>query len=68
MDDPSMQIIRCPACGVVKLNVDGSPALASRFNIMSVPFLFVFGNGQLKESMPGGLQPHEIMMKMAPYI
>jgi thioredoxin 2 len=53
---------------VAKINVDASPALASRFNIMSVPFLFIFDNGQLKESMPGGLQKHEIMMKMAPYI
>jgi len=35
---------------------------------MSVPFLFIFDNGQMKESMPGGLQKHELMMKMAPYV
>jgi thioredoxin 2 len=52
---------------VAKLNVDTSPTLANRFSIMSVPFLFVFDNGQLRESMPGGLQKHEIMIKMAPY-
>ncbi len=28
--------------------------LASKFNILSVPFLFIFDNGQMKESMPGG--------------
>jgi thioredoxin 1 len=53
---------------VGKLNVDTSPMLASKYNIMSVPFLFIFDNGQMKESMPGGLQKHDMMMKMAPYI
>jgi thioredoxin 2 len=53
---------------VAKVNVDASPALANRFNIMSVPFLFIFDNGQMRESMPGALQKHELMMKMAPYI
>jgi thioredoxin 2 len=53
---------------VAKVNVDSSPALANRFNIMSVPFLFIFDNGEMRESMPGTLQKHELMMKMAPYI
>jgi len=42
--------------------------LASKYNIMSVPFIFIFDNGRLKESLPGGLQKHDMMMKMAPYI
>jgi thioredoxin 2 len=53
---------------VGKLNVEANPVLASKFNILAVPFLFIFDNGQMKESMPGGLQKHELMMKMAPYI
>jgi thioredoxin 2 len=53
---------------VGKVNVDTSPMLASKFSIMSVPFLFIFDNGQMKESMPGGMQKYELMMKMAPYI
>jgi len=53
---------------VGKLNVETSPMLASKFNILSVPFLFIFDNGQMKESMPGALQKHEIMMKMSRYI
>jgi thioredoxin 1 len=53
---------------VGKLNVETSPMLASKFSILSVPFIFIFDNGQMKESMPGGLQKHELMMKMAPYI
>lgn len=53
---------------VGKINVDANPMLASRYNIMSVPFLFIFDNGRMKESMPGGLQKQEIMMKMSRYI
>jgi thioredoxin 2 len=53
---------------VGKLNVDANPMLASKFNILSVPFIFIFDNGLMKESMPGALQKHDIMMKMAPYI
>ena len=53
---------------VGKINVDANPTLASKYNIMSVPFLFIFDNGQMKESMPGGLQKHELMMKMSKYL
>ena len=53
---------------VGKINVDANPMLSSKFNILSVPFLFIFDNGQMKESMPGGLQKHDIMMKMAKYV
>ena len=53
---------------VGKIKVDSSPMLASKYNIMSVPFIFIFDNGQMKESMPGGLQKHDMLMKMAPYI
>jgi thioredoxin-like negative regulator of GroEL len=53
---------------VGKINVEASPVLASKYNIMSVPFYFIFDNGQMRESGPGGLQKQDIMMKMAPYI
>jgi len=53
---------------VGKLNVDANPGLSSKFNILSVPFVFIFDNGRLKESMPGAMQQHELMMKMAHYI
>jgi thioredoxin 2 len=53
---------------VGKLNVEANPMLASKFNILAVPFLFIFDNGQMKERMPGGLQKHELMMKISKYI
>ena len=51
-----------------KLNVDQSPALSSKYNILSVPQIFIFDNGELKENLPGSLQKHEIMMKVTPYL
>jgi thioredoxin len=53
---------------VGKLNVDANPNIAGRFSIMSVPFMFIFDNGELKESLPGTLQKHELMLKMAAYV
>ena len=53
---------------VGKMNIDANQNLAAKFNILSVPFLLIFDNGNLKESMPGGMQKYDLMMKMAPYI
>ncbi len=53
---------------VTKVNIDANPNLAAKFNIMSVPFIFIFDNGQMKESLPGAMQKHELMMKMARYL
>jgi thioredoxin 2 len=53
---------------VGKVNVDANPQLANRFSMMSVPFLYIFDNGELKESTPGALQKHELMLKMAHYL
>lgn len=53
---------------VAKVNVDASPQFASRYEVLSVPYMFIFDNGQLKESFPGGLQKHQLMFKMASYL
>ena len=53
---------------VGKLNVDSNQALSSKFNILSVPQILIFDNGRLKQTLPGTLQKHEIMIKMAPYL
>jgi len=53
---------------VGKVNVDANPALSSKFNVLSVPQILVFDNGQLKETLPGAMQKHEIMMKMSRYL
>jgi thioredoxin len=53
---------------VAKVNIDTSPQLAARYNIMSVPCFFIFDGGQFKEHIPGALPKQDLMMKMAAYI
>ena len=53
---------------VAKLSVEANPGVASRYNVLGVPFLFIFDNGQLKDSLPGAVPKDEIMLKMAPYL
>ena len=52
---------------VGKVNVDSSPSISSKYNILSVPQILIFDNGRLQETIPGALQKHDIMMKMARY-
>ncbi|MDJ0914962.1 MAG: thioredoxin domain-containing protein [Desulfobacterales bacterium] len=71
MTNPIIDQFAADAKGKVRVgrvNVQTSPMIASRYNVLGVPFLFIFDNGALKDSMPGGIPKHEIMMKMAPYI
>jgi thioredoxin 2 len=53
---------------VGKINVESSPTISSKYNILSVPQILIFDNGRLQETLPGALQKHEIMMKMARYL
>lgn len=53
---------------VAKLNVDPSPMLAAKFDLRSVPTFLVFDNGQLKDTLVGGLPKQEIVRRMAPYL
>ena len=53
---------------VGKMNVDQNPNLSSKYNILSVPQIFVFDDGELREDFPGALQKHEIMLKLAHYL
>lgn len=45
---------------ITKINVDQNPLISSRFNILSIPTLLFFKNGQLINSVPGAVQKPEI--------
>ncbi|MCU0574744.1 MAG: thioredoxin domain-containing protein [Syntrophobacteraceae bacterium] len=53
---------------VGRLNIQNSPGLASRFNIMSVPFLLIFDKGDLLQSLPGGLDLQQIKNLMSRHL
>lgn len=50
-----------------KVNIQNNPDLASRYDVMSVPQLFVFDNGVEKENIVGALSELDILKKIAPY-
>lgn len=45
---------------VGRLNVQSSPELATKFNLLSVPYLLIFDKGHLQESLPGGLHRRQL--------
>ena len=46
---------------VVKVNVDEEPELAARYQIMSIPTLMVFKNGQIVNQALGALPKNQIL-------
>jgi len=55
-------------CRVGKVNVEANPNISARYNILSVPSLFFFDGGQLRESLSGSLPKHELMSKLKAYM
>ena len=53
---------------VGKLNIDANQMLSSTYNIMSVPFLLIFDNGRMVDSLPGGMDKHQLMIRMAQFL
>ena len=49
---------------VFKLNVDESAAIAIKYNVMSIPTLIVFENGQEKTRIVGLRQKDDILSKL----
>ena len=49
---------------VAKVNVDGQPALAARFNIQSIPTLLYFSGGELRDQTIGVVSKKTIVAKL----
>ena len=52
----------------VKVNVDENPALASEYNVMSIPTMVVFKNGAKQDQFVGALPKTTIINKLEPWI
>lgn len=46
---------------IAKVNVDDEPALAYRFNVITIPTLIIFKGGQKGREMVGIYQPRQII-------
>jgi len=48
---------------VVKLNVDESPTIAANYQVMSIPTLLIFKNGQVEAQLIGLVSKDKIISK-----
>ena len=53
---------------IVKVNVDESPDLAGKFNIMSIPSLLVFKNGTPVDQIVGAMPKDRLLAKLNPHL
>ncbi len=53
---------------VAKLNVDDSPDTARRFDVMSIPTLIVFQNGEAKKRLVGAKGKGQLLQDLAEFI
>lgn len=53
---------------VAKLNVDESPDLAGQYNVMSIPTLIIFKNGQPVDQIVGAMPKDRLLAKLNPHI
>ncbi len=51
-----------------KLNVDDAPAIAQRYDIMSIPTLLVFKDGVLKKRMIGAKGKGQLLTELAEFL
>ena len=53
---------------IAKLNVDDNPAVAQRFNVMSIPTLIVFRDGAEAQRLVGAKGKAQLLEELAPFI
>ena len=51
---------------VVKLNVDDNPKTAASYNVMSIPTLLLFKNGQVAHQIVGALPKSRLVQELEP--
>ena len=51
---------------VVKLNVDDNPQTAASYNVMSIPTLLLFKNGEVAHQIVGALPKNRLMQEIEP--
>ena len=51
---------------VVKLNVDDNPQTAANYNVMSIPTILLFKNGQVAHQIVGALPKNRLVQELEP--
>ena len=53
---------------VAKLNVDDNPGIARRFDVMSIPTLLVFREGEVKKRLVGAKGKAQLLEELSEFI
>jgi thioredoxin 1 len=53
---------------IVKVNVDENPDLAQKFEVMGIPSMFLFKNGDVIDSFTGAMSKQALTEKLDKYI
>ena len=56
------------ALTVGKLNVDENPAIATKFDILSIPTLLVFVNGQVAKKLVGAMPKKRLLEELSSWV
>jgi thioredoxin 1 len=56
------------ALSIVKLNVDDNQQLAARFDILSIPTLLLFSNGNVEKKLIGALPKKRLLEELREYL
>ncbi len=54
--------------GIAKLNVDNSLEVARRYEVMSIPTLILFKNGQVAKRIVGAMPKSSLMRELNPHL
>ena len=53
---------------IAKINVDDNPDIALRFDVMSIPTLLLFKDGQLAHRMVGAKGKNQLLQEIDPHL
>jgi len=53
---------------VAKLNVDDNPSTATKYDILSIPTLLVFADGNVVKKLVGAMPKKRLLDELAPWI
>jgi len=68
---PALEQISTEQVGVLdvaKVNIDDHPGIAARYNIMSIPTMILFKDGQAEKVLVGARGKNHIMQELADHL
>ncbi len=58
----------CAGIRVMKLNVDDNQSTAAKYEVLSIPTLFLFEGGEVKKRLIGALSKKKLLKELEPWL